>query len=131
MQVSFDAEKEDLEHLKKVIEILRQIDVEELKKLLEIQQQIDVEKLKKALETQQQTSGQNTINNQSQPSNVQQPTPSCFQNNTQKQQPKLTSIQAQQAQAILDAASKVDMSKIYQSNAGIQKRREERYRHHY
>jgi hypothetical protein len=128
MQVSFDAEKEELEHLKKVIEILRQIDVEELKKLLEIQQKIDVEKLKKALEIQQQTSGQ-TITNQ--PSNVQQPTPSCFQNNTQKQQPKLTSIQAQQAQAILDAASKVDMSKIYQSNAGIQKRREERYRHHY
>ncbi|MDP2907725.1 MAG: hypothetical protein Q8O03_07325 [Nanoarchaeota archaeon] len=127
MQVSFDAEKEELERLEKVIEILRHIDLEELKKLLEIQQKIDVEKLKKALEIQQ-TSGQ-TITNQ--PSNVQQPTPSCFQNNTQKQQPKLTSIQAQQAQAILDAASKVDMSKIYQSNAGIQKRREERYRHHY
>ncbi len=127
MQVSFDAEKEELERLEKVIEILRHIDLEELKKLLEIQQKIDVEKLKKALEIQQ-TSGQ-TITNQ--PSNVQQPTPSCFQNNTQKQQPKLTSIQAQQAQAILDAASKVDMSKIYQSNAGIQKRREERYRHNY
>lgn len=128
MQVSFDAEKEELERLEKVIEILRRIDVEELKKLLEIQQKIDVEKFKKVLEIQQQTSGQTTT---SQPSNVQQPTPSCFQNNTQKQQPKLTSIQAQQAQAILDQASKLDMSKIYQSNSGIQKRREERYRHHY
>lgn len=122
MQVSFDAEKEELERLEKVIEILRHIDLEELKKLLEIQQKIDVEKLKKALEIQQQTGT-------TQPSNT-QATPICFQNNTPPQ-PKPTSIQAQQAQAILEAASKIDMSKVYQSNAGIQKRREERYRHHY
>jgi len=125
MQVSFNAEKEELERLEKVIEILKHVDLEELKKLLELQQELDVEKLKKALEIQQ--SNVQTVT--AQPSNV-QATPICFQNNT-PQQPKLTSIQAQQAQAILDQASKVDMSKIYQSNAGIQKRREERYRHHY
>ncbi len=105
MLVSFDTEKEDVEQLKKVLEILQQIIISK-------------------------TGGQNTANNpQSQPS-PQQPTPNSPQNNVQ-QQPKLTSIQAQQAQAILTAASKIDMSKIYQSNAGIQKRREERYRHHY
>jgi len=109
MLVSFDTEKEDLEQLKKVLEIL-------------------------CNEIVKKNGGQHfTIstggNSQTQTS-PQQPIPSSPQNNIQ-QQPKLTSIQAQQAQAILSAASKVDMSKIYQSNAGIQKRREERYRHNY
>ncbi len=110
MLVSFDTEKEDLEQLKKVLEIL-------------------------CNEIVKKNGGQHftisTGDSSQTHTSPQQPTTSSPQNNVQQPQPKLTSIQAQQAQAILAAASKVDMSKIYQSNAGIQKRREERYRHHY
>ena len=118
MQISFDTEKEDVEQLKRILEILHNIILSK--------------------------GGQSNINAQQNNANVQpsQPTPQItvetvprYQQQQQpqpqpQQQPATSSIQARQAQQIFSYTDKIDMSKIYQSNAGIQKKREERYRHH-
>ncbi len=107
MLVSFDTEKEDVEQLKRVLEILQQVILSKTG---------GQGYTLKTIPDQPANAQQNTVNN----------TPQLPQEHKAP-----SSIQAQQAQAIFSYANKVDMSKIYQSNAGIQKRREMRYRHNY